>query len=285
MMRGIACMAGSFKGVFVHGVLRALEDADFVAEAYAAASSSALLAAYAAIGSMNALERDMWTENARMADEPGMDMSRVMLHAIGRLSSRVREMLFRPSASRLLIATSLVATDEAAAATSEAKAARLGRRLLLSAARLDTEWVQENLQLQFFDTHASDPTRRLTKDNFEAVAYATTRMLHAWPIPAFVNKRQYVDASYTCLCPAVELASLGYDVVAIATEPGPIRRNLFTAAIVPKEWDGREITRVCPEGDLRDLGVDYLRATPEGLQRAFDHGMDRGQAFLRGLRS
>jgi predicted acylesterase/phospholipase RssA len=46
----IASSAGGFKGVFVHGVLSALEAADIRADAYAAASSSVFPSISAAIG-------------------------------------------------------------------------------------------------------------------------------------------------------------------------------------------------------------------------------------------
>ncbi|MDM9382746.1 hypothetical protein QUB80_18805 [Chlorogloeopsis sp. ULAP01] len=47
---GIACTSGSFKGVFIHGILSAFESINIRANAYAAASSSTLLTACAAIG-------------------------------------------------------------------------------------------------------------------------------------------------------------------------------------------------------------------------------------------
>ena len=38
----IACASGTFKGVFVHGVLSAFESSNFRADAYGGASSSTL---------------------------------------------------------------------------------------------------------------------------------------------------------------------------------------------------------------------------------------------------
>ena len=49
----IACAAGGFKGVFVHGVLSAFEAAGLRADAYAASSASVASAGFAAIGSAN----------------------------------------------------------------------------------------------------------------------------------------------------------------------------------------------------------------------------------------
>lgn len=51
----IACASGSFKGAFAHGVLSALEQHSIVADVYAAASSSVLPTAWAAIGKANQL--------------------------------------------------------------------------------------------------------------------------------------------------------------------------------------------------------------------------------------
>ena len=49
----IASSAGGFKGVFVHGVLSALEAAGIHAEAYAATSSSVFPSISAAVGQAN----------------------------------------------------------------------------------------------------------------------------------------------------------------------------------------------------------------------------------------
>jgi hypothetical protein len=56
----IACSSGSFKGAFVHGVLNALEAAKIRADAYAAASSSVIPTAWAAISQVKELGVDYW---------------------------------------------------------------------------------------------------------------------------------------------------------------------------------------------------------------------------------
>ena len=281
MKHGIACMSGGFKGVFVHGVLRAFEDMSFVADAYAAASSSILPAAYAAARRVGALEHGMWAENANLALEMRANMSEIVLGNIRKLSPLLRNILFGPSASRFLIATSLVINEEAISIVQSPAAVRLGRRLLLDAARRNASWQHSNLKLHLFDTHASDPLNQLTSVNFEDVAYATTRMLHAWPKSVSVNGQQHIDASYTSLCPALNLASLGYDVIVIATEPGPIPYHIFTSETIPEEWNGFRISVVSPERDLREFGVDFLKSTPEGVIRCFNHGLEKGRDFVR----
>lgn len=60
----IACASGSFKGVFVHGVLQAFEDAHFFADAYAAASSSTIPASFASIRSLHRITKlAYWKKN------------------------------------------------------------------------------------------------------------------------------------------------------------------------------------------------------------------------------
>ena len=57
---GIACASGTFKGVFVHGVLSAFESSGFVADVYAAASSSILSTACAATGKAREVGVEYW---------------------------------------------------------------------------------------------------------------------------------------------------------------------------------------------------------------------------------
>ena len=49
----IATSSGSYKGVFIHGVLSFFEYMNFQAEAYASCSSSALIAALASVNKLN----------------------------------------------------------------------------------------------------------------------------------------------------------------------------------------------------------------------------------------
>jgi hypothetical protein len=278
---GIACASGTYKGVFVHGVLSAFEEAGLRADAYAGASSSTLSTAGAAIEKAREIGVAYWCETLQPLKESGGSMSRVVLHSIDKYGSMLREPLLAGRVPRLMIAASAVVTAEAAEETQGEKARRLGRQLLISAMRKDRSWVDQNLAAHLFDTAAPDAEFRLTADNFQEVAYASTRMLHAWDIPAWINGKPYVDASYTCACPALELARAGYEeVIAVATEPGTLYTDIFQTTPVPADWQGVPIRLIKPDMDLKELGVDFTSATEAGFIRAYGHGEEKGKEFL-----
>ena len=66
----VACASGGFKGVFVHGVLSALEDAGLRAAAYAGSSASAASTAFAAVGLANKIGVEYWVRARRVLDRP-----------------------------------------------------------------------------------------------------------------------------------------------------------------------------------------------------------------------
>lgn len=278
-------MAGSFKGCFVHGVLHGLEAAGFRADAYAAASSSTLAAAFAAVGQVRHFDPCIWSDGEGVIRQPGTSMSDAVLAGIRAHAPILRDLLFRREAARFCVAASYVRTAEAASITQGDGARRVGRRLMIEAARHDTRWRDQHLESRLFDTGSTDPALCITPENLEEVAYASTRMMHAWHIPAFVAGEPYVDASYTCQCPAVEMAERGFDaILAIATEPAPVARDLFGTAVLPEEWNGVPIVTVCPARDLKEIGVDFQHATVEGLERAFAEGLAAAQSTLAGKR-
>ncbi|MCY3835702.1 MAG: hypothetical protein OXF83_04580, partial [Anaerolineaceae bacterium] len=138
---------------------------------------------------------------------------------------RVRELLFREGSPRFLLPVSMVVSEKAAVQTQGRGARRLGRRLLLAAGRGDDRWAKANLELRLYDTDAG-AEYCLTATNFAEIAYASTRMLHAWDEPGWAEGQAAVDTSYTRVCPARELAELGYPVVlALACAPGPLYAN------------------------------------------------------------
>ena len=121
----------------------------------------------------------------------------------------------------------------------------------------------------------------LTQDNLKDVLYATTRMLHAWRTPSWIDGLPYVDASYTCLCPAIELTRLACDrVVAISPELGDVYRDLFQTEVLPMSHDSVPIDIIQPQVDLAEIGVDYLKVTDEGLETAFELGREAGKTYL-----
>lgn len=274
----IACATGGFKSVFLQGVLAAFETAGFQAQAYGAASSSVPPAAAAAVGRAAELGVTFWLAGLEILAQPGNGMSEMVLAGIRAASPMLRPLLFQPEAPRFLVAANAVA-EEAVEETVGRAGRRRGRLLLLAAARGERDWVDRHLSLRLFDT-AGQGALHLSATNFDQVAYASSRMLHAWDVPAWVDGRAYVDAYYTCNCPAMEMAELGYPtVVALSNEP-LLYRDIFQQETTPPKWAGSVIEVVAPDRDPADLGVDYTNATADGLAAVFQHGQEKGEAFL-----
>jgi hypothetical protein len=275
----IACSVGGFKGVFLHGVLSAFEEMGFRAGAYAAASSSVVPAAAAAIGTTRDLGFNHWREGLRIINAGGQGMSGLALEGIERATPLIVDRLFRAESPRFLIATNIVDV-EGENETQGRSARRLGRLLLLSAARGDRSWIDRHLTLQLFDSKSTGENPALSADNFKEVAYASSRMLHAWDIPAWVGERAYVDAFYHCACPAIEAAALGYSkVIAISNEP-VLYKDIFQIEAIQPSYNGTSIQIIRPSYDPVEHGVNYTTATFDGLERVFYHGADMGHSFL-----
>lgn len=275
----ICCMSGGYKNVFAHGVLRAFEENGLRAKAYAACSSSTLIAAYAAINRVKLLDLSLWNDGYITSQKTG-NQSEAMLQSIQMLSTEIKNNLWKPDASRLLIATSFVKTEEAAIVTQSGNAKRLGQMLLINALRHKSDWKDRNLELHVFDTQGNDKV--LTKDNFDEVAYATTRMLHAWNIPAMINKQAYVDGSYTSICPVATLAELGYKkILCISTEKEPIAYDLFSKEVIPSRINDSVIEFIKPDYDLKEMGVDFYTIAENGLDKVYNHGYEKGIDVLR----
>lgn len=282
MTVGIAIASGTFKGVFGHGVLSALEAAGCRADAYSCASSSVLSGVSAAVGLANEVGVEYWVDSLQHSERSGVGMSDVVLRSIDRYGPMLRDGLFSGGGSRVVIATSRVATAEAAAMTQGPEAARLGRRLMVAALRGNGDWPAEHLVKTLFDTAGGDGCESLTSENFDAVAYASTRMLHAWKREAWIDGVPFVDASYTCACPALELLQLGCGtVVAIGAEPGPLYRDLFRSEEIQESQVGAGHIRVIrPVINLKELGVDFTAASEEGLKSGYALGIEAGRRFL-----
>ena len=152
----IASSAGGFKGVFAHGVLSALETAGIRAAAYAAASSSVFPSLSAAVGQANEIGLKYWRVALHTLEQPGKGMSEAVLQSIVASAHILRSAPFQPGMPRSFIATSAVITPEGAEQTQGDGVRRLGRRLLLQAARGDHSWPDRHLRADLFDTAASD---------------------------------------------------------------------------------------------------------------------------------
>ncbi|MEM7712318.1 MAG: hypothetical protein AAF349_01780 [Cyanobacteria bacterium P01_A01_bin.68] len=280
MKLAIACASGSFKGAFTHGVLTAFESAGIRADAYASSSSSVIPSAYAAIGKAAELGVNYWLIGMQELQKPNMGMSQVVMGGIKFFNPPLDELLAAET-PEFFVAVNAVVNPEAASQTQGEKARRLGRRLLVSAAKKDRSWVDENLYLELFSTRTNDVYSNIDENNFDEIAYASSRMLHAWDIPAWINEKPYIDASYTCLCPAIEMIEAGYkQVIAISNEPGTSYRDMFGLEIIPENYQGVDIHIIKPDTDLKEMGVDFTNATPEGLLAVYKHGQEKGREFL-----
>src|SRR5579859_4611970 len=277
----IASAAGGFKGVFAHGVLSAFEAAGIRAGAYAATSSTVFPAISAAIGQANEIALKYWRVALRTLEQPGKSMSDSVLETIAASGHILRAQPFLPGRPRIVIATSAVISEEGAEATQGDGARRLGRRLLLQAARGDRSWAAQHLQAYLFDTAAPDEQHRLTSANMDEVIYASTRMLHAWQIPAWVAGRPFIDGYYTCACPAIEMAERGYrEIIAIANEPGVLYHDIFQSEPIPDHWQGVPIHIIHPQIDPATLGASFTDVIDEGLVAGYEHGLEVGRKFI-----
>lgn len=277
----IATPVGSFKGAFAHGVLTALEQAGIVADAYAAASSSVIPASWAAIGRAGDLGVEYWLAGLAALQEPQQSMSKIVQRGIRVFSKQLRQQLYQPQTPTLYIATNAVINPAAAAETQSHQAIDLGKRLLLASVQKDRRWVDENLRFTLFSTHHQEPHLSITPNNFPAVAYASSRIMHAWELPAWIDGKPYVDAAYTCLCPAMAMVTAGYEqTIAIANEPGIMYQDMFHIDRVPSRFHDRPIHIIRPDVHLKQLGVDFTKATPDGLISVYQHGRLKGAEFL-----
>lgn len=277
----IACGGTGFKSVFAHGVLSALESHGFRAAAYAGSSLAALPAACAAAGEAASAGITFWLRGLDLLQLPGNGMSDLTLDRIAEMTPIVAGALFEPDSPRLCIATTAIHTIAGAIETQGVRAGALGRRLLVHAERHDRSWANEHLTAHLWDTNATERAHLLTRDNLEEVLYASTRLLHGWAIPAEIDGAPFVDAVYTCACPALEMSALEYrEVIAIGSDPGQLYRDIFRSQAIPEmSWRSR-IRIIRPSLELKSLGVEEKSATEKGLIALFDHGLDRGLHFI-----
>jgi len=278
----IACMSGSLKGIFVQGVLTAFEEAEITADAYASSSSSTVPASYAAIGEIRNQDHRHWADSDEILKQPGNSMSNVILNGLDMFAGKVIERLKSGDIARLMIVCSYVNNEDAANETRSSSAVTLGRKLIVQGARHNSEWKDQNLELHVFDTQSNNKELKLTADNYKEVAYSTTRMLHAWHIPGAINDKTYIDGSYTCLVPIEPLAEKGYqNIIAIATEPGEISKDFFSDEPIGSKWNNSSIYWIKPEINLKELGVDFTKASKEGIEKVFKYGITKGREFVK----
>ncbi len=283
MKIGIACSAGGGKGVFVHGVLVAFAEAGLKAHLYGAASSTAMVAAYAATGQLGMLRGSAhWKEKHARYVQNDYDMSKTILESLPEATATLSLKLFKSDSAAYAVAVSAVITKEAQELTQGLQARRLGQQLIISTRKRDKSWAEKNLELRLYETGSEDVQYRLTPENLPEVLYATTRILHAWKTPAWIERFPCIDASYLCQCPAVELAQRGCDkVIAISPEAGQVYRDFFQAEKLPSSYGKIPILVVQPLLNLAEIGVDYINVTGEGLEKAYELGLRAGTEFLQ----
>ena len=275
----IACASGGFKTIFIHGVLSAFEEANIKADAYASASGSVIPSAWAAIGKARESGMKYWLEGLKVHHQT-KSMSQVCLGGISYFYDRGGQQLFELNQPDFYIATSAVTSNEAAEQTQGKQARRLGKKLLVSAAKKDRSWVNKHLIIELFGS-ARKGNLAINQNNFREVSYASSRMLHIYDTPAWINNQPYIDACYTCVCPALEMVEQGYQtVIAIATEAGNFYRDLFQSQVMPTQYQQVPIRIIQPDINPKDMGVDVFQATPEGIAAVYQHGLDQGREFL-----
>jgi len=283
MKIGIACSGGGPKGVFVHGVLDAFAEAGLKAHIYGAASSTSVVAAFAATGQLRMLRGSTyWKERHARRVHNDYDMGKTILESLPEATATLSLKLFNPDSVAYAVAVSAVITKEAEELTQGPQARRLGQQLIISTRKRDNSWAEKNLELRLYETGSKDVPYRLTPQNLPEVLYATTRMLHAWKTPAWVEGCPCVDALYLCNCPAIELAQRGCDkVIAISPEEGQVYRDFFRAEKMPSSYGNIPIFIVQPSLNLAEIGVNHLNVTDEGLEKAYELGLRAGTEFLR----
>jgi hypothetical protein len=274
----IAISSGTLKGVFAQGILSAFEG-NLEVNAYATASSSVISASLASVRRSHSHGLSYWKQAASYSAQMGM--SEVVLAAIKEYGPDIKVEAFKPGMPRLMIAVSKVMNNEAAKLTQSKLAKKLGRKLLIQARRGDSSWVDANLKKVIFDSY-SLVGQELKALNFDEVAYASTRMLHEWDISAEIDGHPYVDASYTCSCPAFELIEAGYkDVIVIDSMPGETYESIFNQKIIEQgrhQCSNVHIMR--PAFDIKTLGVEYTSATQRGIEEAYQLGYQQGTDFI-----
>ena len=181
-----------------------------------------------------------------------------------------------------MVSTSFVKSKEAAIETQLEKLRRLGLKLLIEAAKKITTWRDSNLEHHMFDTFKDNRTRLITREILKDVLYATTRMMHAWHIPAYIDGEPYIDGSYTSICPVVSTADLGYKkIICITTEHDKTKLDLFSDKFIPERINKTEITFIKPDFNLADIGVEFTKVSLEGIEKAFQHGVEKAEDFIK----
>ena len=166
MKIGIACSGGGPKGVFVHGVLVAFAEVGLKVHIYGAASSTAIVAAFAATGQLAMLRGSAyWKERHARYVQNDYDMGKTILESIPEAAAALRVKLFKSDSAAYAVAVSAVITKEAEELTQGPQARRLGQQLMVSTRKRDKSWAEKNLELRLYETGSEHAQSRLTPQN------------------------------------------------------------------------------------------------------------------------
>ncbi|MFA8450280.1 MAG: hypothetical protein ACEPOW_06275 [Bacteroidales bacterium] len=273
---GVASMSGSFKSIFVHGVLKGLGEQLQKIDVFAACSSSCIPMAYASCNELEKISLDYWIQCAKFKRE-GRSMSFVSKWSIKTMMSDLSEMLFDYDNPLLLISVSRVINEQAKLLTQTDQASRLGRKLLLDAAKNIEEWTKENLISEVY-SRSDYFGKKYTPENIQDVFYSSSRMLHAWPEAGAIDGQAYIDGCYTEFCPITPLQNINCErVVAILTEPIPVKKNLTSSLPLIGKYMEHKTKIISPDFDLKEIGVDFASVSDDGLRIAFELGLEKGR--------
>jgi hypothetical protein len=82
------------------------------------------------------------------------------------------------------------------------------------------------------------------------------------------------------LCPVLAMVAAGYrETIAISNEPGTMYRDMFHIEPIPSQIRDVRIHIIRPDRHLKELGVDFTKATAAGLRAVYHHGRDKGLEF------
>lgn len=77
------------------------------------------------------------------------------------------------------------------------------------------------------------------------------------------------------------MVEAGYEeVIAIATQPDTLYRDMFQLEPIPENYKGVPIHIIRPDFEPKELGVDFTDATFKGLSDAYRHGQYKGKEFI-----
>ena len=71
------------------------------------------------------------------------------------------------------------------------------------------------------------------------------------------------------------------EIVAVSPEVGPLYRDFFQSVEIPPRYIDARIHIVRPKRELADIGVDYMKVTDEGLNLAYELGIEAGKEFAK----